>query len=71
MKTSRSRLGVTVTKRVLSDSKGRFDEPVSGTMAERINMVWPLTAELVSIGGRLDAERRLQRHVAVLERGRR
>ena len=32
-------------------------------------MVWPLTAEIVSIGGRLDAERRLQRHVAVLARG--
>ena len=57
---------VTVKKLRLSDLDAQFDKPVPGTMAERIGMVWPLTVELVSIGGRLDAERRLQRHVAVL-----
>ena len=71
MRAVKSRPEITVRKRVLSDSEVRFDRPVPGTMAERIGMVWPLTAEIVSIGGRLDAERRLQRHVAVLSRGRR
>jgi len=71
MRAVKSRPEITVRKLVLSDSEVRFDLPVPGTMAERIGMVWPLTAEIVSIGGRLDAERRLQRHVAVLARGRR
>ena len=71
MKAVKSSPEITVKKLVLSDSEVRLDLPVPGTMAERIGMVWPLTLEIVSIGGRLDAERRLQRHVAVLARGRR
>ena len=71
MKAVKSSPEITVKKLVLSDSEVQFDPPVPGTMTERIGMVWPLTAEIVSIGGKLDAELRLQRHVAVLTRGRR
>jgi hypothetical protein len=46
----------------------RHEEIVPGTPAERIALVWPLTREVVSLTRRYDAERRLQRDVAVLSR---
>ncbi len=36
--------------------------------AERLQWVWPLTLEITSLFGEMDAERRLQRDVAVLKR---
>jgi hypothetical protein len=44
------------------------DAFVPGTPAERIGLVWALTREVVSLSGRYDVERRLQRHVAGLGR---
>ena len=41
---------------------------VPGSPAERISLVWPLTREVVSLGKRYDAERRLQRDVARIVR---
>jgi hypothetical protein len=45
-----------------------FNDFVQGTMAERIEMVWPLTVEIVSLTKEFNAEQRLQRNVAVLKR---
>lgn len=56
-----------IVVRRLSDQ--RNDNFVPGTPAERIGLVWPLTAEIVSMSKKLDAERRLQRHVTRLIRG--
>jgi hypothetical protein len=42
------------------------DSFVIGTPAQRIGMIWELTQEFWSLGNRQDAERRLQRNVAVL-----
>ena len=39
---------------------------VSGSMSERIALVWPLTLEAVSLGKKYDAEQRLQRHITRL-----
>jgi serine/threonine protein kinase len=47
-------------------SERRNDGFVPGSPAERIALVWPLTREVVSLNKRQDAERRLQRHVAIL-----
>jgi hypothetical protein len=44
------------------------DSFVPGTPAERIAMVWPLTAEAVSLSKHYDPEQPLQRHVTVLRR---
>jgi len=41
-----------------------------GTPADRISQVWELTREAWAFFREADAERRLQRHVAVLIRGR-
>jgi hypothetical protein len=49
-------------------SERRNDSFVPGSPAERIALVWPLTREVVSLNKRQDAERRLQRHVAILGR---
>ena len=44
---------------------------VPGTMEERFALVWQLTREACALGGRYDAERRLQRHITrVVRRGR-
>jgi hypothetical protein len=40
---------------------------VEGTMAERVSQVWELTKNAWAMAG-IDAEQRLQRHVAVLIR---
>ncbi len=45
-----------------------IDDFVPGTMAERIKMVWVLTAEIASLTRKYDVEQRLQRDVAVLKR---
>jgi hypothetical protein len=42
------------------DRKGFF---VAGSASERLQYVWPLTEEIVSLGGKYDAQRRLQRNV--------
>ena len=52
----------------LDMSATRDTDAVPGLPAERIGLVWPLTREVVSLGKRYDAERRLQRHVAGLGR---
>jgi hypothetical protein len=45
---------------------------VPGTMRERMEMVWDITVALwaVATNGEIHAESRLQRDVALLERGR-
>ncbi|MBF0546778.1 MAG: hypothetical protein HQM08_20190 [Candidatus Riflebacteria bacterium] len=49
--------------------KEHQDDPfVPGTVEERLALVWPLTLELVSIGGKLNVERRLQRDVVRIGR---
>jgi len=63
MKTEKQREGVTVQLLNMYDPEAQFDPPVPGTPGERMGMVWPLTVEAISIGGKLDAEQRLQRHV--------
>jgi hypothetical protein len=45
-----------------------IDDFVPGTMAERIKMVWTLTAEVASLTRKYDVEQRLQRDVTVLKR---
>jgi hypothetical protein len=47
------------------------DDYVDASPAERLNMVWELTAELWSLRGRDCAQQRLQRHVASLVEQRR
>jgi hypothetical protein len=47
------------------------DDFVPGSIASRILMVWPLTLEVTSLSRYHDVERRLQRHVAVLNRRKR
>jgi hypothetical protein len=57
-------------------SRKRFEESkkdtsfVEGTMAERVSQVWELTKNTWAMTG-IDAEQRLQRHVAVLVRRKR
>ena len=41
---------------------------VPGTPASRIELVWPLTRELVSLSGQYNVEQRLQRHITKLSR---
>lgn len=45
-----------------------LDDFVPGTMSERLEMVWPLTVEVVSLSGIYNVEQRLRRDVAVLKR---
>ena len=44
------------------------DDYVSGTPAERIALVWPMTREIASLSGKFDVEQRLQRHITRLIR---
>ena len=60
---------VTLKVMRMDNQESQYDPPVSGTMAERLGMVWELTAEIVSLGGKLDAEQRLCRHVTHFIRG--
>ncbi len=41
---------------------------VSGTPAERIALVWPLTREVASLSKRYNVKQRLQRHITRVER---
>ena len=50
-------------KVTLDDNAGRLDPPMPGTMADRVSMAWELTLEAIALGGKFDAEQRLQRHV--------
>jgi hypothetical protein len=61
----------TVTLKVMrmDDPEAQYDSPLSGTMAERLGLVWELTSEVVSLGGKMDAEQRLSRHVTHFVRG--
>jgi len=55
-----------VTKHRMSDHKnGNY---VTGSPAEQISMVWPLTRKITSLCGNYDAERRIQRHITNLTR---
>ena len=49
----------TITKVGRISAKQR-EEPVPGTPAERLTMMWPLTVEIAAISGKYDTERRLQ-----------
>lgn len=42
------------------------DSFVAGTLTQRVGIIWELIQELLSLRNRQDAERRLQRDVAVL-----
>ena len=53
----------------LSDRKN--EDFVAGSIISRLSLVWPLTREVAALSKQHDVERRLQRHVAVLARGRR
>ena len=57
-----------VKLKVLSDEDDDF---VDASPAERLGMVWELTAEAWSLRGQDCAQQRLQRHVASLVRQRR
>jgi hypothetical protein len=59
------KMKMTVRKRELSESGNCF---VPGSPQDRVAMVWPLTAEAVSLSKRYDAEQRLQRHIVRLIR---
>jgi hypothetical protein len=48
---------------VLAKSDRRNSGYVSGSMSERIALVWPLTCEAVSLSKKYDVEQRLQRHI--------
>jgi hypothetical protein len=52
--------------RRMTDNRNEVHVP--GTPEERIQLVWPLTQEIVSLSEKYDAERRLQRHVTFLVR---
>jgi len=45
-----------------------LDDFVPVSAADRLSLVWPLTAEATSLSKRHNAERRLQRDVTVLGR---
>jgi len=44
------------------------DDYVPGSIASRLNLVWPLTRETASLSKHYNVEQRLQRNVAVLSR---
>ena len=54
---------ITMSKKSTRD----VDEPVKGSRAELLALVWPLTAEVAALGG-YDVEQRLQRNVVRLMR---
>jgi hypothetical protein len=54
-----------LSKHTLAESGNSF---VPGSAAERLAMVWPLTAEAFSLSGKYDVEQRLQRHIVRLVR---
>jgi len=60
---------VTLKVMRMDDPETQYDPPVPGTMAERLGLVWELTAEIVSLGGKMDVEQRLSRHVTHFIRG--
>jgi hypothetical protein len=45
-----------------------LDSFVPGTPAERIAMVWPLTAETASLSKQYDPDKPMQRHVVKIRR---
>jgi len=53
-------------KTILKRQTKQDDCFVNASFQERISFVWDLTAELWSLKGDRDAERRLQRHVTKL-----
>ena len=58
-------------KRVITLKKKQLkndDYYVKGSMAERIGYVWALTAEVCALGGKYDAQQRLQRHIVNIKR---
>ena len=55
-----------VAKKRMSDNVN--DDYVPGTVAERIEMVWPLTVEALSLSKRYEPGQRMQRYVTRLRR---
>jgi len=55
--------GKVITLSKIGDYKEMLEPPMPGTMEERVSMAWELTREAVALGGKLDAEQRLQRHI--------
>ena len=51
-------------------SEHQDDNYYDASIAERINMVWPLTEEISSLSPQHNVERRLQRHIAVITKRR-
>ncbi|MDR1124048.1 MAG: hypothetical protein LBL61_05615 [Elusimicrobiota bacterium] len=41
---------------------------VAGSAEQLVSYVWDLTKEVCALGGKYDAERRLQRHIVRIER---
>jgi hypothetical protein len=54
-----------ISVRKLSESG---NSRVPGSAADRLAMVWPLTAEAYSLSGKYNVEQRLQRHIVRLIR---
>lgn len=66
MKSNEQGRVVSLKKVTLVESRYEQEPPMAGTMADRISLAWELTREAVALGGKLDAEQRLQRHVTRL-----
>lgn len=56
------------SKAVLTN-KFQEDDFVDAPPEECIGLVWELTREIWSLSGSKDAERKMQRHIAVLRKG--
>ena len=52
--------------RIIRMSREANDHFVPGTPGSRLSLVWPLTEEVTALSKNHHAERRLQRHIAVL-----
>lgn len=55
-------------KKIKVGEENVLDDFVPGTMSERLEMVWPLTVEIVSLARIYNVEQRLRRDVAVFKR---
>jgi hypothetical protein len=58
---------ITLTKKPLKGCENPLDEPPE----KLLGYVWPLSAEVIALGGRYDVKQRLQRHVTRLIRRKR
>jgi hypothetical protein len=51
---------------IIKQSDRRNSGYVSGSMYDRIALVWPLTCEAAALNKKYDVEQRLQRHITRL-----